>query len=102
MYRAGISVILSQLIRDERLLAIDGFNVTSNKTKEMVEKLNDLDLADVMVITHELDDNLHLSSRNIPTVTVVEVKNVDPVSLLRYEKILVTSAGIKRFEELLS
>jgi len=102
MYRAGISVILSQLIRDERLLAIDEFNVTSNKTKEMVEKLNDLDLADVMVITHELDDNLHLSSRNIPAVSVVEVKNVDPVSLLRYEKVLVTSAGIKRFEELLS
>lgn len=102
MYRAGISVILSQLLRDERLLAIDGFSVASFKTKELVIKLNDLDLSDVMVITHELDDNLQLSSRNIPAVSVVEVKNVDPVSLLRYEKILVTSEGLKKLEELLS
>jgi len=102
MYRAGMSVILSKLVRDERLLAIDGFSVASNKTKELVEKLYDLDLPEVMVITHELDDNLHLSSRNIPAVSVVEVKNVDPVSLLRYEKILVTSEGLKKFEELLS
>jgi len=102
MYRAGISVILSQLLRDERLLAIDGFSVASFKTKELVIKLNGLDLSDVMVITHELDDNLQLSSRNIPAVSVVEVKNVDPVSLLRYEKILVTSEGLKKLEELLS
>ncbi len=102
MYRAGISVILSQLVRDERLLAIDGFSVDSHKTKDLVTKLNELDLADVMVITHELDDNMQLSSRNIPAVSIVEVKNVDPVSLLRYKKVLVTSEGLKKFEELLS
>jgi len=102
MYRAGISVILSQLIRTERLLVIDNFNVTSHKTKDLLTKLNGLKLDDVMVVTHELNDNLELSSRNIPTVAVVEVKNADPVSLLRYEKILVTSEGLKKFEEILS
>jgi len=101
MYRAGISVILSQLIRTERLLVIDDFSLTSHKTKDLLTKLNGLKLDDVMVVTHELNDNLELSSRNIPTVAVVEVKNADPVSLLRYEKILVTSEGLKKFEEIL-
>jgi len=102
MYRAGISVILSQLIRDERLLVTDTFSVDTNKTKALSEKLETLGLNEVMVITHEMDENLYLSSRNIPRVAVVEVKNVDPVSLLRFEKILITTEGLKKFEELLS
>jgi len=102
MYRAGISVILSQLIRDERLLVTDTFSVDTYKTKALSEKLKTLGLNEVMVITHEMDENLYLSSRNIPRVAVVEVKNVDPVSLLRFEKILITTEGLKKFEELLS
>jgi large subunit ribosomal protein L4 len=102
MYRAGVSVIISQLIRDERLLVTDTFNVDTHKTKELSEKLESLGLNEVMVITHEVDENLYLSSRNIPRVAVVEVKNIDPVSLLRFEKILITSEGLKKFEELLS
>lgn len=102
MYRAGISVIVSQLIRDNRLLVTDTFNVYTHKTKALSEKLETLGLDEVMVITHEIDDNLYLSSRNIPRVSVVEVKNVDPVSLLRFEKILITTEGLKKFEELLS
>lgn len=102
MYRAGISVILSQLIRDERLLVTDQFNVDTPKTKKLSEKLKVLGLNEVMVITHQMDDNLYLSSRNIPRVAVVEVKNVDPVSLLRFDKILITTEGIKKFEELLA
>jgi large subunit ribosomal protein L4 len=101
MYRAGISVILSQLIRDDRLLVTDHFNVDTPKTKNLSQKLNVLGLSEVMVITHQLDDNLYLSSRNIPRVAVVEVKNVDPVSLLRFNKILITIQGLKKFEELL-
>ena len=102
MYRAGVSVIVSQLIRDHRLLVTDTFNVDTHKTKELSEKLESLGLNEVMVITHDVDENLYLSSRNIPRVAVVEVKNIDPVSLLRFEKILITSEGLKKFEELLS
>ena len=102
MYRAGISVILSQLIRDDRLLVTDTFSVVTHKTKALSDKLKDLGLNEVMVVTHEMDENLYLSSRNIPRIAVVEVKNVDPVSLLRFEKILITTEGLKRFEELLS
>lgn len=102
MYRAGVSVIVSQLIRDNRLLVTDTFNIDTHKTKALSEKLEALGLDEVMVITHEIDDNLYLSSRNIPRIAVVEVKNVDPVSLLRFEKILITTEGLKKFEELLS
>lgn len=102
MYRAGVSVIVSQLIRDNRLLVTDTFNIDTYKTKALSEKLKALELDEVMVITHEIDDNLLLSSRNIPQVAIVEVKNVDPVSLLRFEKILITTEGLKKFEEILS
>ena len=102
MYRAGVSVIVSQLIRDNRLLVTDTFNIDTYKTKALSEKLKALELDEVMVITHEIDDNLLLSSRNIPRVAIVEVKNVDPVSLLRFEKILITTEGLKKVEESLS
>ena len=102
MYRAGISSILSQLIRDNRLLVIESFGVDSYKTKVLSEKLKDLGLSNVMIITNEIDDNLYLSSRNIPNVAVVEVSNIDPVSLLKFKKTLVTSDGLKKIEELLS
>ncbi len=102
MYRAGISVILSQLIRDGRLLVTDTFSVDTYKTKVLSEKLKEIGLSEVLVITDELNENLYLSARNIPNVAVVEVKNVDPVSLLRFDKTLITMNGLKKFEELLS
>lgn len=102
MYRAGISVILSQLIRDERLLITDTFNIDTCKTKKLSEKLKEIGLSEVLVIIDEMNENLYLSARNIPHVAVVEVKNVDPVSLLRFEKVLITKSGLKKFEELLS
>lgn len=102
MYRAGISVILSQLIRDDRLLVIDALNVDSHKTKVFDEKLKSLGLTEVFVITSEVDDNLYLSSRNIPHVYVAEVNNIDPVSLVKFEKTLFTVDGIKKIEELLA
>ena len=102
MYRAGMSVILSQLIRDKRLLIVDTFNVDTYKTKVLSEKLKEIGLSEVLIVTDEMSENLYLSSRNIPHVAAVEVKNVDPVSLLRFEKILITTNGLKKFEELLS
>lgn len=102
MYRAGISVILSQLIRDQRFLVTDTFDIDTCKTKELSEKLKKIGLKEVLVVIDEMNENLYLSARNIPHVEVVEVKNVDPVSLLRFEKILITKSGLKKFEELLS
>ncbi len=102
MYRAGMSVILSQLIRDERLLIVDTFDVDTYKTKVLSEKLKEIGLNEVLIVTDEMSESLYLSSRNIPHVAAVEVKNVDPVSLLRFEKILITTNGLKKFEELLS
>ena len=102
MYRIGISIILSQLLRDGRLIIIDGFNIDTHKTKVFREKLIALGLNEVMVITSNVDENLYLSSRNMPHVSVVEVKNVDPVSLLKFEKILLTTEGLKEIEGLLS
>ncbi len=102
MYRAGISIILSQLIRDGRLLVADAFNVNTHKTKELAEKLEYYGLNNVLVIIDEMNENLYLASRNIPHVSVVEVKNVDPVSLLRFENTLFTTNSLKKFEEILS
>ncbi len=100
MYRAGMSVILSKLIRDERLIVIDSFAVKSHKTKDLSEKLKELGLENVLLITHEMEGNLYLSSRNLPNTLALEAANTDPVSLLKFKKTLVTSDGIKKFEEL--
>lgn len=102
MYRAGISSILSQLIRDNRLHVIESFCVDSYKTKALLMKLENLGLSNVMIITDEIDNNLYLSSCNIPNVAVVEVNNIDPISLLKFKKTLVTSDGLKKIEELLT
>lgn len=99
MYRVGMSVIFSQLIRDQRLLVTEDFIVDTHKTKNFIEKIKSFNLNDVLIVTHQLDDNLYLSSRNVPRVAVVDVKDVDPVSLLKFEKILITCDSLKRIEE---
>ncbi len=101
MYRAGICVILSQLARENRISIVDTITVDEPKTKEFSAKLKNLDLDEVMIISHEINENLYLSSRNIPKVLIVEVKHADPVSLLRYKKVLITAEGLKKFEEFL-
>ena len=100
MYRAGMSVILSQLAREERLVVTEDFVVDTPKTKVLLEKLKNLEMEEVMVIVDQLDDNLLLSSRNLPKVRAVDVKSTDPVSLLKFDKVLITSAALKKFEEL--
>ncbi|GJL71379.1 MAG: 50S ribosomal protein L4 [Nitrosomonas sp.] len=101
-YRAGMSVIFSQLLRDNRLLIIDTLTVEQPKTKELSLKMKNLGLDEVMIVTDKIDDNLYLSARNIPHLKVVEVNQADPYNLLRFEKILVTADGIKKIEELMS
>ena len=101
MYRAGMGAILSQLVRENRLSVIEEFVVDSPKTKLLSQKLKDMGLSEVMLITDKVDENLYLSARNLPHVMVVEVSRVDPVSLLRFEKILMTQSAIKKIEEML-
>ncbi|MGZ5099113.1 MAG: 50S ribosomal protein L4, partial [Usitatibacter sp.] len=93
MYRAGMASILSQLVREERLAVIDGLTIDEPKTKLLVGKLRALGLDQVLILTDVLDENLFLSSRNLPNVLVLEARHADPVSLMRYEKVLVTKAA---------
>src|SRR5256886_9413203 len=90
MYRAGVSSILSQLAREERLAVVDAFTVDQPKTKVLAQKLKGMGLKDVLIITDAIDDNLRLSSRNLPHVSVVTAANTDPVSLIRHDKVIVT------------
>jgi len=99
MYRGAISSILSELVRQDRLVVVDSFAVETPKTKQLVEKLKGLSLDDVLIVSGEVDENLYLASRNLPKVQAVDVSATDPVSLLRFEKVLVTADAVKRFEE---
>ena len=102
MYRAGVCSILSQLAREDRLAVVEQFKLDSPKTKLLATKLKDMGLADVLIITDDLDQNLLLSSRNLPGVDVVTVGRADPISLMRHAKVLVTRGAVAKFEEMLS
>lgn len=86
MYRAGMATILSQLVRDERLFVIENLSVATPKTKEFADQVKNLGLEQVLFITKQLDENVYLSSRNLPNVLVLEATQADPYSLLRYKK----------------
>jgi large subunit ribosomal protein L4 len=102
MYRGAVRSILSELVRQERLLVMDELNVTAPKTKELVAKLNKLNLDDVLLVTVAPDENLYLAARNLYGVDVRDVAEIDPVSLIAYEKVLMTEAAIKKIEEQLA
>ena len=100
MFRAGLSSILSQLAREERLAVVDSFTVDQPKTKVLTQKLKGMGLDNVLIITDAIDENLHLSSRNLPHVNVVTVATTDPVSLIRHDKVIVTRGAVAKIEEL--
>ena len=102
MYRAGIAAILSQLVREDRLSVVDTFSLESPKTKMLSLKLKSMGLDQVLIITDNLDDNLYLSSRNLPDVMVLEAKHADPVNLVRFAKVILTKGAVKQFEEVLA
>ena len=103
MYRAGIASILSQLVREERLAVIDGLALDAPKTKLFAQKIKGYGLAGtVLVVTEKLDENVFLSSRNLPHVLVLETREVDPVSLVRFNHVLLTKGAVSQFEELLA
>ena len=102
MYRAGVSSILSQLAREDRLAVVEKFTLDAPKTKLLSAKLKGMGIEDVLIITDSLDDNLRLSSRNLPNVEVVTAGYADPISLMRHARVLVTKGAIAKIEELLS
>ncbi len=102
MYRAGLSAILSQLAREERLAVVESFTLDAPKTKLLAQKLKGMGFEDVLIITDAIDENLLLSSRNLPGVNVVTVSHCDPVSLMRHDRVLVTKNAVAKMEEFLS
>lgn len=102
MYRGAIQSILSELVRQERLIVVENFTVETPKTKELVSKLKGLELKDVLIVTSEVDENLFLSARNLYKVDVRDVAGIDPVSLVGFEKVLVTADAVKQIEEMLA
>lgn len=101
MYRAGMAAILSRLVRDGRLRVIDSISVDAPKTKLFAGKVKDMGLSDrVLIITNELDENLWLSSRNMANVLVLEPKEADPVTLIRFDQVVMTRGAVKTFEEM--
>lgn len=101
MYRGALRSILSELVRQERLVVVEEFSVEAPKTKLMVSKLNELGSTNALIVADEVDQNIYLAARNVPHVDVRDVQGIDPVSLVAHEKVVMTVAAIKKFEEML-
>jgi large subunit ribosomal protein L4 len=102
MYRGAIQSILSELVRQDRLIVVEKFTVETPKTKELISKLKEFELKDVLIVTSEVDENLFLSARNLYKVDVRDVQGIDPVSLIAFEKVLMTVDAVKQLEESLT
>lgn len=102
MYRAAMQSIVSELVRSERLVVADDFALESHKTKDFVAKLNELELSNVLIVSDTLDEKLYLASRNVPHVGVTEAGAIDPLSLVAFDKVLVTVSALKKIEEALA
>ena len=102
MYRAGIAAILSQLVREDRLAVVENFSVEAPKTKLVAQKLKGMGLDSVLVITDELDENTYLASRNLPNMLVLETNETDPLSLVRFDRVILTKGAVAKIEEMLA
>ena len=102
MYRGALRCILSELVRQDRLVACKSFSVDAPKTKALAEQLKNLELENVLIVSDSVDENLYLSARNLKNVDVRDVQGVDPVSLISHEKVLVTVGALKKLEESLA
>lgn len=102
MYRMALRSIFSELLRQDRLIVVEDFNVEAPKTKALVEKLKQLDLTDVLIVKSNVEENLFLAARNLHKVDVRDVDAINPVSLIASDKVLITAEAIKQVEEMLS
>ena len=101
MYRAGMRSILSQLAREGRLNIVDQFSLDAPKTKLLAEKVKSMGLESVLIILDEVSENLYLASRNLHKISIVEPQHADPLSLVQFQKVLVSKSAIAKMEELL-
>lgn len=102
MYRGALRCILSELIRQERLVVCESFAVSEPRTKALLGQLKELELKSVLIVAEEIDENLYLASRNLKDVDARDVDAVDPVSLISHDKVLVTVGALKKLEEALA
>jgi large subunit ribosomal protein L4 len=100
MYRAGMASILSQLAREDRIRVVDEFKLEQPKTKLLAQKVKSMGFDQVLVITDEVDNNLTLSSRNLPNVEIIAARQANPVALVRYPTVLVTKGALAKLEEM--
>ncbi len=103
MYRAAMQSILSELVRQDRLVVVDDLKLEDHKTKSLVSKLKDLNLKQVLIVTEQFDENLFLASRNLYKVEVCQpgTAQFNPVNLVGFDKVLMTQAAVKKVEEML-
>ena len=99
MYRGAMQAILSELVRQDRLLVVDAIEISQPKTRDLLAKLKALGLKEVLIVTGQWDPNLYLSARNVPKVDVQQAPNVDPISLIKFDKVIMTVDAIRKFEE---
>jgi large subunit ribosomal protein L4 len=102
MYRGAMRCILSELIRQERLVVVSDFSIDSHKTKDLVSKLKEFELDNVLIVAEEVENNLYLAARNLHKVEAVDAAGIDPVSLIGFEKVLITVPALKKVEAMLS
>jgi large subunit ribosomal protein L4 len=102
MYRGAIQAILSELVRQGRLVIVDSFAIDAPKTKQLVDKLKTMGLGSVLIVGDTIDDNLFLSARNLKDVDVCECGRVDPVRLIKHDKVLMTVPAVKQLQEMLA
>ena len=102
MYRGAMQCILSELIRNDRLLAVSEFELGSHKTQDLVNKLKEFELDNVLIISEQVEKNLYLAARNLHKVDVLDVTGLDPVSLIGFENVLITVSALKKVEEMLA
>jgi large subunit ribosomal protein L4 len=94
--------IFSELVRQDRLVVVDQFSMDTPKTKQFIAKMKEFDLANALIVTEDVEANLYLAARNVPHVDVRDVAGIDPVSLVGFEKVVVTVPALKKIEEALA
>ena len=102
MYRGALRSIFSELLRQERLVVVDSIAIDAPKTKQFIAKMKELDVSNALFVSAEVDENLYLSARNVPHVDVLDVDAIDPVSLVAFEKVVITVPALKKVEEVLA
>jgi large subunit ribosomal protein L4 len=102
MYRGAVRSILSELARQERLLVLPELKLAASKTKELAQKLEELGVSEALVLTESFDENLFLAARNLADVDVMAANEVDPVSMIAFDKLILTEGAVRKLEERLA